>query len=312
MPRTKKHQKPLHYRVHQMSVEEFDQQFPDEDSCRLYLQRNRWPDGVIRCPRCGNDKVHEHGTKPFHWQCAVCAPQTTYRFSVLVDTIFENTNKPLRQWFRVMHMMLTSKKGISALQVFRVMGFGSYNTAQLMCRKIRVALGNEEFKKLIGYVEVDETYVGGKAKNKHKGPGGRGDFGGTGGTNKSIVIGAVQRKGNVVARVIDRVSVDTLNKFVRETVSHRVSLLSTDEHTAYRKLLQEWPHGMVNHGAGNYVLGAVHTQTIEGFWSLVKRGIMGTFHKVSRRYLPLYVNEFEFRYNNRENIDIFRAAIRQC
>ena len=165
MPRAAKQKAaPLHYRVHQMSDAEFEQQFPDETACRLYLQRNRLPNGVVRCPRCGNDEVHPHSGKPHHWNCYVCSPDGVgYRFSVLVGTIFQNTNKPLRQWFRVMHLMLTSKKGISALQIFRYMGFGSYKTALGMCNKIRVALGNEEFKQLIGYVEVDETFVGGKA-----------------------------------------------------------------------------------------------------------------------------------------------------
>ncbi len=301
-----------HYRIHQMSVAQFEAMFPNEDACKAYLTRNRWPDGVIRCPRCGFDKVSELSTKPFHWQCYNCAPDTSYRFSVLVGTIFENTNKPLRDWFRVMHIMLTSKKGTSALQIFRYMGFGSYKTAWLMCSKIRVALGNVEFKQLIGYVEVDETYVGGKAKNKHRGKGGRGDMGGTGGHGKSIVVGAVQRKGNVVARVIDNADTETLNRFVAETVSHRVSLVSTDDHRGYRYLDKHFPHGMVHHGEGEYVHGNIHTQTIEGFWSLVKRGVIGTFHKVSRKYLPLYVNEFQFRYNNRMNPDIFGTAIRAC
>jgi transposase-like protein len=299
--------------IHQMTIAQFEQLFPHEDACKAYLTANRWPDGVVRCPRCGNDKVHPHGSLAYHWNCYQCSPDGVgYRFSVLVGTIFENSNKPLRQWFRVMHMMLTSKKGISALQVYRVMGFGSYETALNMCNKIRVALGNTEFKQLVGYVEVDETYVGGKAKNKHKGPGGRGDMGGTGGTGKSVVIGAVQRKGNVIARVIDKVDTETLNNFVNETVSHKVSLVATDEHKSYRHLSKTFPHGMVRHGEGEYVHGNVHTQTIEGFWSLVKRGIIGTFHKVSRKYLPLYVNEFEFRYNNRKNVDIFGAAIRAC
>lgn len=303
--------KTAHYRIHQMSVADFEHHFPDEDACKAYLTRYRWPDGIVRCPRCGLE-AHAHGSKPYHWQCYNCAPDTSYRFSVLVDTIFENTNKPLRDWFRVMHLMLTSKKGMSALQVFRYMGFGSYKTAWGMCHKIRVALGNVEFRKLIGYVEVDETFVGGKAKNKHKGKGGRGDMGGTGGINKEIVIGAVQRKGNVIARVIQNTSADTLNAFVHETVSHKVSLLSTDEHGGYHYLDRHFPHGVVHHGRDEYVCGAIHTNTIEGFWSIVKRGIIGTFHKVSRKYLPLYVNEFEFRYNNRENADIFGTAIRAC
>jgi transposase-like protein len=303
--------KTAHYRIHQMSVAQFEKQFPHEEACKAYLMANRWPNGIVRCPRCGAE-AKPHGTMPFHWQCYNCATDSSYRFSVLVNTIFENTNKPLRDWFRVMHLMLTSKKGISALQIMRYMGFGSYKTAWLMCSKIRAALGNVEFKQLIGYVEVDETFVGGKAKNKHKGKGGRGDMGGTGGTGKAIVVGAVRRKGNVIARVIENTSAEVLNAFVRETVSTKVSLISTDEWRPYRKLASDYPHGVVNHGRGEYVNGAIHTNTIEGFWSIVKRGIVGTFHKVSRKYLPLYVNEFEFRYNNRENPDIFGAAIRAC
>jgi hypothetical protein len=222
MTKTKK-PKALHYRIHQMTTRQFDQQFPHEDACKLYLVNHRWPDGVVRCPRCGFE-AQEHGTKDFHWQCYNCAPVTSYRFSVLVDTIFENTNKPLRDWFKVMHLMLTSKKGMSALQIMRYMGFGSYKTAWGMCHKVRVALGNQEFRQLIGYVEVDETFVGGKAKNKQKGPGGRGGMGGTRGTGKEIVVGAVQRKGNVVCRVIENTRSETLERFMREVISDRVSL----------------------------------------------------------------------------------------
>ena len=302
--------KPL--QVHQMTIAQFEKQFPNEDACRAFLTINRWPDGVL-CPRCGNGNVHDSSHKEHHWNCYQCSTDGVgYRFSVLVGTIFENTNKPLLDWFRVMHMMLTSKKGISALQIYRVMGFGSYNTAHLMCNKIRAALGKAEFQQLVGYVEVDETFVGGKAKNKHKGPGGRGDFGGTGGKGKAIVAGAVKRKGNVIARVVANTSAETLTAFVRMAVSARVSLVSTDEHRGYIGLHKHFPHGFVAHGADQYVHGAIHTNTIEGFWSIVKRGIIGTFHKVSAKYLPLYVNEFEFRYNNRKNADIFGAAIRAC
>jgi len=112
--------------------------------------------------------------------------------------------------------------------------------------------------------------------------------------------------------VIERADTDTLNSFVHEVVSHRVSLVSTDDHKGYRYIDKHFPHGMVHHGEGEYVHGNIHTQTIDGFWSLVKRGIIGTFHKVSRKYPPLYVNEFEFRHNNRMNPDIFGAAIRVC
>ena len=296
--------------IHQMTIVQFEKQFPDETACREYLQVNRWPEGVS-CPRCGNQHVYTVAQREHHWQCHRCGPQG-YRFSVLVGTIFENTNKPLRDWFRVMHLMLTSKKGISSLQIYRYMGFGSYKTALMMSNKIRAALMGVEFKQLIGYVEVDETFVGGKAKNKHKGPGGRGDHGGTGGTGKEIVVGAVQRKGNVIARVIENTSADTLNAFIRHAVSDRVSLISTDEHRGYMGVKRAFPHGVVRHGRGEYVAGAIHTNTIEGFWSIFKRGIIGTFHKVSKKYLALYVAEFEFRYNNRANVNIFQTAIRAC
>ncbi len=175
-----------------------------------------------------------------------------------------------------------------------------------MCSKIRAALGNVEFKKLVGYVEVDETFVGGKAKNKHKGPG----IGGTGGHGKAVVVGAVRRKGNVIARVarMRKLLTASLKKPYR---IRSVWFLPTNGQ-AIAISIGIFPHGVVHHGAHEYVHGNIHTQTIEGFWSLVKRGIIGTFHKVSKKYLPLYVNEFEFRYNNRMNPDIFGAATKAC
>jgi hypothetical protein len=295
--------------VHQLTAAQFDAMFPDEDACRAYLVARRWPDGV-RCPRCGNPGVYDLKTRAWHWQCHSCAPDG-YRFSHTVGTIFENTNKPLRDWFKVAHLMLVSKKGMSALQIMRYMGFGSYKTAWGMCHKIRVAL-IEDIKQLGGIVEVDETFVGGKAHNKHwdgdNNPPGRGGIG----SSKVPVVGAVQRKGNVIARVISTVSAEVLTGFVREAVSHKVSLLVTDQWTGYRHLNEEYPHAVIKHSSGQYVVGAVHTNTIEGFWSIFKRGCIGTFHKVSKKYLPLYVAEFQFRYNNRENRDIFGTAINGC
>ena len=152
--------------VHQMTAPQFDALFKTEDDCIAYLIARRWPQGV-HCPRCGNAKVYALASG-HHWQCAVCAPggSAGYRFSHLTGTIFENTNKPLKDWYRVAHLMLVSKKGMSALQIFRYMGFGSYKTAWLMCHKIRTAMV-EDVKKLGGIVEVDETYVGGSDKNRH-------------------------------------------------------------------------------------------------------------------------------------------------
>ena len=297
--------------VHQLTAAQFEAMFPDEHACKAYLVACRWPEGV-RCPRCGNPGVYDLKSRAWHWQCPKCAPNG-YRFSHTVGTIFENTNKPLRDWFRVAHLMLTSKKGMSALRIMRFMGFGSYKTAWYMCHRIRAALIEKDVDKLGGVVEVDETVIGGKDKNRHWDKR-QHNVGRSKG--KDTVIGAVKRKGNVVARVIGDFKTETLEKFIRETVSNRVSLLCTDDFASYRRLGHKYPHGVVNHSAGEYVkddvVGVIHTNTIEGFWSLIKRGIMGSFHKVSRKYLPLYVAEFEFRYNNRENADIFGAAIAGC
>jgi len=297
-------------RIHQMTNRQWEAAFPNEDACRTYLTACRWPEGV-KCPRCGAE-VGVHGTMAFNWQCYACSEKgTSYRFSVLVGTVFENTKYPLREWFRVIHLMLTSKKGISALQIHRMIGTGSYRTAWSMCHRIRAGLVDKEFRKLMGIVEVDETFIGGKAKNRHKNDRFDGTKG-TGGSGNAIVAGAVQRKGNVVARVIADVRAATLETFVRESVSTKVSLVCTDKWVGYKHLDREFPHGVVDHARGQYVVGAIHTQTIEGFWSLVKRGMVGTFHKVSAKYLPLYVAEFQFRFNNRSNPDIFGEAIKGC
>ena len=291
----------------QMTVSEFDTLFPTDDACKAYLQRRRWPDGVVKCPRCGNDKVWTLHARPFHWLCRGCLEQG-YRFSVLVETVFEDTKIGLRDWFRVIHMMLTSKKGVAALEVQRVIGLGSYRTAHYMCMRVRAGLIDPKFRKLMGIVEVDETYIGGKNKNRHWDK----KIAGTGGAGKEIVIGAVERQGSIVARVIRSTDTATMEGFVRQAVSEKVSLIATDEHSSYRNLNREFDHQFVRHGRGEYVAGAVHTCTIDGFWSLLKRGIMGTFHKVSAKYLPLYVAEFEFRYNNRNNPDIFGEAVGRC
>jgi transposase-like protein len=292
----------------QLTSGQFEKLFPNEEACDNYLVARRWPKGV-HCPRCGSEHAYPLKTMKFRWECPDCREGGAYRFSHLVGTIFENTKVDLRDWFKVIHLMLTSKKGMSALQIQRIMGFGSYKTAWYVCHRIRTALQDKEFRKLMGIVEVDETFIGGKDGNKHVSKRGKG--GKHAPSNKTPIIGAVSRKGNVVTRVLERITKEDAERFVREMVSNKVSLLATDESRIYGGL-DEYRHKAVHHAARRYVVGAIHTNTIEGFWSIFKRSIVGSYHKVSRKYLPLYIAECQFKYNNRGNADIFGAAIAGC
>jgi transposase-like protein len=305
----------------QLTLSQFLKKFPDNESCKSFLEKKRWPDGVIKCPRCGS-KAYRLPSKPFYYLCKsgaqtidkqtgevlTCHNRNGYRFSVISRTVFENTNYPLVVWFRVILLMLHSKKGMSAHQIHRTMETGSYETAWYLCHRIRAAMHDDQFTQLIGEVEADETYIGGKEANKHRSQ----RHGKTGSYGKTPVIGAISRKGNVVCKMIENADTETLTTFVRKTVSDRVSLVATDEHAGYRLLKWAYPHEVVKHSDGEYVRGRVHTQNIESFWSLLKRGIMGNYHKVSAKYLPLYLNEFTFRFNNRNNADIFDEIIAGC
>jgi transposase-like protein len=293
-----------------MTFQQFMATFPDEASCRQYLKDRRWPDGV-RCPRCGNEKVYALKTRPFNWVCKKCDPKNPYRFSVLVGTVFENTNVPLVTWFKILYTMLQSLKGISSRQIRR-MFFGepsSLHTAWFVCHRLRAGMRDDDFKKLMGIVEVDEMGVGGKDKNRHWNK----KQHVTGLSGKTTVIGAISRKGNVVCQVIEKTDAATLNRFVRKAVSDRVSLVATDEYPGYNYLPAiGFNHDSVKHSENEYVRGHVHTNNIESFWSLFKRGVIGTYRNFSKKYLPLYLNEFQFRHNNRKNPDIFGEAVGGC
>lgn len=190
----------------QMTLRELLARFPDNDACKAFLERKRWPDGEINCPRCGG-KAYKLAARPFHYLCKsgkesvdkstgevfVCQKKNGYRFSVITRTVFENTNYPLREWFRVIFLVFHSKKGMSAHQVHRMLGTGSYETAWFMCHRIRAAMKNEEFPKLMGEVEADETFIGGRDKNKHWNK--RSHSAGPQGSHKIEVIGANRAQG---------------------------------------------------------------------------------------------------------------------
>ena len=300
------------------TISAFDRRFPDDDACKAYLAAHRWPDGVA-CPRCNRkEKVYAINSKPFTWRCrnADCGGRDGYKFSVITHTIFQDTKIRLTLWFKVAFLILTSKKGISAMQIHRVI-FGEdsgsdYRTSWFMCMRWRAAMKGDAFS-LTGVIEVDESFVGGKERNKHRS---KRQHLGTGGTGKVAVIGAIARKGMVVAKVVQNTDTATLDGFVRRVVDKdKVDLIATDEHVGYRMLSrgdEALPHEAVSHGTGEYVRGIVHTQNIENFWSLLKRGIMGSYHHVSKDYLPMYLNEFSWRFNNRKNPDMFANLIATC
>jgi hypothetical protein len=217
---------------------------------------------------------------------------------------------PLKAWFKVAYLILSSKKGISALQIFRMMARtegADYRTYWFMCHRIRAAMKNDEWPLSGKVVEVDETYVGGLNANRPLSK--RFAIQGRGPVGKTAVIGAIARKGNVIAKVIQNTSATEANAFIRQAISPNVSLIATDTGGAYRRMDPRLPHEVVDHKALEYVRGAVHTNNIESFWSLLKRGIIGTFHQVSAEYLPLYLNEFTFRHNYRHEPDQFRQLI---
>ena len=226
-----------------MTFNEFMRTFPNETACRQFLVDRRWPDGVVKCPRCSNDKVYGSKARPFTWQCMKCGagPRKPYRFSVLVATIFENTNVPLLTWFKVLYTILQAKKGVSSLQIKR-MFFGdrsSTHTAWYVCHRLRAGMRDENFKKLVGIVEIDETYVGGKHSNRplsKRHPLTSDKPGGglcVANTDKVTVIGAISRKGNVTAKVIEKLDTETVGTFLKNTVSDNVSLVATDDASVY-------------------------------------------------------------------------------
>jgi transposase len=276
---------PQHLRY---TIQHFNAEFPDNDSCLEWLKATRWPEGVIPCAKCDKDRKHHRVTGRPAYACDYCGSMV----SPMAGTIFEKSSTSLRTWFYAMYLMSATRCGISAKQIQRETGV-TYKTAWRMFKQIRTLM-SEEVSLEGEAVEMDEMYVGGKPRRNGK----RGR-----GTVKTCVVGAVERgKGRVVALVAEGPTRETLHGIAQEYILPE-SIIYTDDYPAYRGL--DWLHGYnhrrINHSQGVYVVGDIHTNTIEGFWSLVKRGIGGVYHSVSKKYLQTYLDEYSFRYNRRNS-----------
>lgn len=269
-----------------------------DDQCRAALVSMRWPDGIT-CPECKSASI-SHVQKRNIYDCDSCR----YQFSVLSGTIFHDTHLPLTKWFFATYIMCESRKGVSANQLKRMLGV-SYKTAWYLCHRIRAAMKEVNQEKLDGVVEIDETYVGGK----HRGKANRFD-------NKEIVLGIRERGGQLRFFHASDVAHGTLAKYIKENVSLDVEAIMTDEFASYPIAMdvanmRKSVHHTIRHKSGVYVEGKVHTNTVESAFSLLKRGIVGTWHRVSAKHLTAYLDEMTWRFNNRKNAFLFRDTLRK-
>jgi len=285
------------------TIKTFAAQFPNDDACLEWLKQNRWPNGIT-CAKCQRVTKHYKVTGRPAYACEFCGTMVSPK----AGTIMAKSSTPLRSWFHAMFLMASTRCGISAKQLEREIGV-TYKTAWRIFTQIRSMLVDNVVLEGSS-VEVDETYVGGKDKNRHASK--RGGVRGRGAIGKTVVMGLVERKGKVIAKVVPDVQASTLLPILKEKVLDR-SIVYTDELPTYNRLnWMGYQHKRIHHASKVYVMGDIHTNTIEGFWSLVKRGISGVNHAVSAKYLQGYLNEYAFRYNRRDNEQpMFEAFLAQ-
>ena len=278
--------------------------FDTDEKCRIALEKLRWPEGV-RCIRCGSEKISRN-YKRNSLECTPCG----YHFSVTAGTIFHDSHLPLRKWFIAIYLISESKKGISALQLKRVLGV-AYKTAWYLCHRIREAVKDADTSLLSGICEVDEAYIGGKAKSMHKKRLAKLNRGPYGYDNKTMVLGAIERGGQVRLQVGGKYATrEVLKEFIKAKLADETALICTDQFQGYYGIGDgDTAHGVVDHVQHEYVRGIVHTNTMESVWSLFKRSIVGSYHQISVKHLDRYLDELEFRFNNRHNPFLFRDTL---
>jgi transposase-like protein len=275
------------------TLQEAMRYFSDRDTCLEFIVSLRWPNGPV-CPRCASKEYRFIKTRSL-WECKGCKKQ----YSVKVGTIFEDSAVKLDKWLCAIWIIVNAKNGVSSYEIGRSLGV-TQKTAWFMMHRIRLALQNQSFEKLSGHVEADETYIGGKARNMHidkqkKVLKAEGSF------RKAVVMGILERNGKVRAKVIECASAKLLTKEVRQTVEAGTTVY-TDQCQGYKGLSFDYAHKVINHSEA-YVRGTVHTNTIENFWSLLKRGIKGTYVSVEPFHLFRYLDEQTFRFNARKGND---------
>jgi transposase-like protein len=314
-----------------MNIREINIKFGTEDECLAYVEQMKWPDGIVRCPTCGDTNVTKYGRpkterKPRNpekppknpaksncrqWFYICHNSDCRQQFSPTSGTLFADTHLPLIVWFHAIGLMLNAKKGISAKQLQRDLGIGGYKTAWYLLHRIRESMVDIDLEQLGGTVEIDETYVGGRVKGKGVGYAMR---------QKQVVMGAVQRGGQLRLRHVSDDTAHTFRSFIDAHISPETERIMTDQHRAYppaikslKKMNPDFApkHETVNHIMGEYVRGDVTTNRIESAFSLFKRGVIGQYHKLSGKHLHRYLSEFEYRFNRRHDADAFIETVRR-